>query len=352
VSDHLILIPVFNEAATLEAVVAPARRHGPVLVVDDGSSDASATVAARAGADVVRLPRRQGKGEALRRGFAAAFARDVERVITMDGDGQHDPEEIPRLLAAAAEAPDALVIGGRLGGPDPRAIPAGRLNAMRVAGFFIDWLTGVPLRDTQSGFRVYPVRLLRAVEPRSGGFVFETEMLVRAAAAGWPLVETPVSAVHFAERRSRFRPARDGIAVGAYLTARGARRWAEDLEMVGGALLRPFTPERLRTRHRELHALAAPFRGNPAAYMTAFGTLALQRTIDTWAGWWEDPRAHRLRLVGAASLATPVLLALLALRRPLGRMGVDPLTPFIRHLYSQERLAATLGAPSRVEAIR
>jgi hypothetical protein len=199
---------------------------------------------------------------------------------------------------------------------------------------------------------VYPVRLLRAVEPRSGGFVFETEMLVRAAAAGWPLVETPVRAVHFAERRSRFRPARDGIAVGAYLTARGARRWAEDLEMVGGALLRPFTPERLRTRHRELHALAAPFRGNPAAYMTAFGTLALQRTIDTWAGWWEDPRAHRLRLVGAASLATPVLLALLALRRPLGRMGVDPLTPFIRHLYSQERLAATLGAPSRVEAIR
>jgi hypothetical protein len=86
--------------------------------------------------------------------------------------------------------------------------------------------------------------------------------------------------------------------------------------------------------------------------MTAFGALALQRTIDTWSGWLEDPRAHRLRLVGAASLAAPVLLALVGLRRPLSRMGVDPLTPLVRALYSQERLAATLAGPARMEAIR
>ena len=139
--DHLIVIPVLNEAATIEGLVARARTHGTVVVVDDGSSDASAAVAARAGAEVVRLPRQRGKGAALRRGFDAALARGAERVVTLDGDGQHDPDEIPRLLEASAEHPDALVIGGRLGrGPDGnpdepgyRVIPRERLDAMRVA---------------------------------------------------------------------------------------------------------------------------------------------------------------------------------------------------------------------------
>ncbi|HUG37169.1 MAG TPA: glycosyltransferase family 2 protein [Candidatus Limnocylindrales bacterium] len=350
-SDHLIVIPVFNEAETIEAVVARARRHGPVLVVDDGSSDESAGAAARAGADVVRLGRRRGKGEALRRGFSEALARGAERVITMDGDGQHDPDDIPRLLEAAAAAPDALVIGGRLGrGPKasaPTVIPLERLNAMRVAGFFIDWLTGTALLDTQSGFRVYPARLLASVQAGGGGFVFETEMLVRAAAAGWPFVEAPVTAVHFSDRRSRFRSGPDGVAVGTYLVVQSLRRLGRELLMVVAALLRPFTPARMRVRHRELHQFTASFRDTPAVFMTAVGGFVLHRTAETWRGWWHDPRARGLRLVAAASLATPLLLVLLALRPLLHAAGVDPLTALIGRLYSQARLAATLPRPGR-----
>ena len=348
--DHLIVIPVFNEAATIEGLVARARVYGTVVVVDDGSSDASAAVAARAGAELVRLPRQRGKGEALRRGFDVALARGAERVVTLDGDGQHDPDEIPRLLEAAAEHPAALVVGGRLGrGPDGnpaepgyRVIPRERLNAMRVAGFFIDWLTGYALRDTQSGFRVYPLALLTAARGRRGGFVFETEMLLRAASLGVPLVETPITAVHHANRRSRFRPMRDGIAVTAFLTAKGAGRWARDIVMVLAALVRPFRAERRIPRHREVMAVTGGIRDNFGAFMLAVAAFALARTADTWRRWWQDPRAIQIREAGLATAALPVLVALALAQGVLGRAGRDPLTAFIGRVYAQDRLARAL----------
>jgi glycosyltransferase involved in cell wall biosynthesis len=350
VADHLIVIPVFNEAATIEGLVIRARAHGTVVVVDDGSSDASAAVAARAGAELVRLPRQRGKGEALRRGFDAALARGAERVVTLDGDGQHDPDEIPRLLEVSLGHPDALVVGGRLGhGPDGnpdepgyRVIPRERLNAMRVAGFFIDWLTGYALRDTQSGFRVYPLPLLTAARGRRGGFVFETEMLLRAAALGLPLVETPITAVHHANRRSRFRPLRDGIAVTAFLTAKGAWRWVCDFAMVLSALVRPFLGERRKTRHREVMAATAGTRDNFGAFMLGVAAFALARTADTWARWWHDPRAIQIREAGLATAALPLLVVLALAQGVLGRAGRDPLTPFIRRVYAQDRLARAL----------
>ena len=171
VSEHLIVIPVFNEAATIGDIVERARLHGPVLVVDDGSTDRSAALAAAAGAEVVSLGRRRGKGAALRHAFAEGRRRGIAWVVTLDGDGQHDPDDIPRLLKAAVEEPGAFVIGGRLGrlaDAPVKVMPAGRLAALRVAGFFIDWLGGVPVADTQSGFRVYPAGLLAAATPRHG----------------------------------------------------------------------------------------------------------------------------------------------------------------------------------------
>jgi glycosyltransferase involved in cell wall biosynthesis len=248
VSEHLIVIPVFNEAATIGDIVERARLHGPVLVVDDGSTDRSAAVAAGAGAEVLSLGRCRGKGAALRRAFAEGLQRRVEWVVTLDGDGQHDPDDIPRLLKAAVEEPGAFVIGGRLSGladRPARVMPAGRLAALRVAGFFIDWLGGVPVADTQSGFRVYPARFLAAATPRHGGFVLESEVLLHAAALGCRVIEIPITPIHFEDRRSRFRPGRDGLAVGAFLAGRIVTRWARETAAGTLYLIGIFGPARI-----------------------------------------------------------------------------------------------------------
>ena len=299
---------------------------------------------------MIRLARRSGKGAALRRGLTEALARDAQRVVTMDGDGQHDPDDLPRLLAAAAQAPDALVIGGRLGGIGQRAVavplPSSRVAAIRVAGFFINWLTGAAVSDTQSGFRVYPAGLIDAVRPRREGFVLESEMLIGAAARGWRLVEVPVAAIHFAERRSRFRPVRDGTAVGIYLAARIARRWCREAWLIIRALCRPFTAARRRPRHRDLAEFTASHRHHPAALAAAVGVFTVDRTLATWRDWLRDPRVRRMRVAAVATAATPALLALALAMPALRRLGLDPIPAFVGRFYSQERLAGAAPDPS------
>ena len=347
-SDTLVLIPVFNEAATIGDIVERARLHGPVLVVDDGSTDATAARAAAAGAEVVTLEARRGKGAALRRGFAEARRRGVARVVTLDGDGQHEPDEIPRLLKVATEEPAALVIGGRLTGlteSPGRVIPAARLAALRVAGFFIDWLSGVAVLDTQSGFRVYPASLLAAVSPRRGGFVLETEMLLRAADRGVTIREVPVTPIHFEDRRSRFRPARDGLAVGTYLAGRIVSRWAREGAAGAAWVVGIFSPTRLRQRHREMYQFAGPHRTNPPGWALAVGTFVADRALRTAERGWRSAHARGLRLAAAATAATPLLLGLALGRRALALVGADPLGAVVRTLYSQDALAATLESP-------
>jgi 2-polyprenyl-6-methoxyphenol hydroxylase-like FAD-dependent oxidoreductase len=350
VNEHLIVIPVFNEAATVADIVERARLHGPVLVLDDGSSDGSGSAAAAAGAEVLSLPGRRGKGAALRRGFAEGLRRGVQRVVTLDGDGQHDPDEIPRLLKAAVEEPRALVVGGRLGGVTEsaeRVMPAGRVAALRVAGFFINWLSGVAVADTQSGFRVYPAALLSAVSPRHGGFVLESEMLLRAAAHGFRILEIPITPIHFEDRRSRFRPARDGIAVGAFLAGRIVLRWAREATAGALWLIGIFSPSRLRSRHREMYQFAAPHRGSPPGWALAVGAFIADRAIRSVERGWRSGHARGLRLASLATAATPLMLALAIGRKPLAALSVDWLTPAARRLYSQEELARTLEASAR-----
>lgn len=350
-SDHVTVIPVFNEGPTVGNLVARAALHGPVLVVDDGSSDGSADAAAAAGAAVLRLAGRRGKGAALRAGFAEALCRGAERVLTLDGDGQHDPDDIPRLLAASAALPGALVIGFRFADGGASMEPA-RLGALRVAGFFISWLTGQHVADTQSGFRVYPRALLEAVAPRRGGFVLETEMLVRAAAAGFAIRELPVTPGLGAGRPSRFRPLRDGTAVATYLIAHGIWRWARDARIVAATLLRPFTPSRVKQRHRAMHRFATPYRYNYGAYAMAMGAFILDRVAQSWRGWWRDPRARVMRRAALATAALPALAAAAAVQGALGsgrRRGRDLISPIVRWAFSQERLAPSPPGAARPE---
>jgi flavin-dependent dehydrogenase len=351
-SGHVSVIPVFNEASTIGSLVARAARHGPVLVVDDGSSDGSADAAVAAGAAVIRLACRRGKGGALRAGFAEALSRGAERVVTLDGDGQHDPDDIPKLLAASAALPGTLVIGSRLADGGASMEPA-RLKAMRVAGFFINWLVGHAIADTQSGFRVYPRKLLETVRPRRGGFVLESEMLLRAAAAGFAIREVPVTLVLETERPSHFRPFQDGTAVATYLIACGIRRWVRNAGIVAAVLLRPFTPARFTQRHREMHRFAAPYRYNYGACGMAMGAFILDRIAQSWRGWWRDPRARVMRRAALATAALPVLAAVAATQGALRlrrRSGLDLVSPLVRRVFSQELLASSLPSAAWPES--
>jgi glycosyltransferase involved in cell wall biosynthesis len=295
--SHVIVVPVFNEAATLSSVIAAARRHGPVLVVDDGSVDGSGAVAERAGAEVARHPRRLGKGEALRTGFAVARSRDADLVVTLDGDGQHDAADLPALLAAAARYRNSLVIGSRLGDAAGPGLVAGRRNAVRIAGFFVNWASGLVLEDTQSGFRVYPRSVVEAVDTRRGGFVFETEVLIAAAACGCRAVEVPVKALARERERSRFRPLADGLAVGAYLAGQTLARWRS--ELLGAA-------------------------------------------------WWRQPRRQRIAGALGPTLGAPFVLGLVLLQTLMGDRMPDVVTPLVSALYGQARLGLG-GSPGGAE---
>jgi hypothetical protein len=171
-------------------------------------------------------------------------------------------------------------------------------------------------------------------------------MLLGAAAGGWRLIEVPVAAIHFAERCSRFRPVRDGIAVGAYLAAQVTRRWCREAWVIARALCRPFTVSRRRPRHRELAEFTAGHRHHPAAWATAVGVFALDRTLTTWRDWLRDPRVRPMRVAAVATAATPVLLALAVATPALRRLGLDPVPGFVARFYSQARLAAAASEPA------
>ncbi|MGH7321641.1 MAG: glycosyltransferase family 2 protein [Candidatus Rokuibacteriota bacterium] len=240
----IAVVPVFNEARTVGRVVRGLHRLSPVIVVDDGSTDDGGARALASGATrVLRQARRAGKGAALQAGFAEALRMGATAVVTLDGDGQHDATDLPRLVAVARQAPLALVLGDRLADGDGDRMPWLRVGAIRLADRVLSWLTGAPVRDSQCGFRLYPATLLRAVTLREAGFVLETEVLVKAVRAGYALVSVPVRRIHPPDRVSRFDAVSDGARIGWYLAREAARelgrrvvgaRPARRLPTVGG----------------------------------------------------------------------------------------------------------------------
>jgi glycosyltransferase involved in cell wall biosynthesis len=209
---YAVVIPAYNEAATIADVAARAARQAAhVIVVDDGSSDGTAAALGGLPVTLLRNERNLGKGASLWRGMQHALGMGACGVVTLDGDGQHAPEEIPRLLAEARAHPDAIIVGARVFGRD--AAPRARYLANRFADFWIGWAAGQPLADSQSGFRVYPAALLREVAVKHGparGFVFESELLIAAARHGFGSRAVPVAALYpHTARPSHFRPVLD-----------------------------------------------------------------------------------------------------------------------------------------------
>lgn len=342
-----IAIPVFNEAGTVGEVVHAARRHAPVLVIDDGSTDASGRVAAAAGAEVIRHARRLGKGQALRTALTAARHRGASHLVTLDGDGQHAPDDVPVLLAVARQAPGAIIVGSRVG-VDEQApgLPADRLNAIRLAGFFVNWSSGLSLGDTQSGFRVYPLNALDGMALRRGGFVLETEALVTAASRGIPVHEVPITVIPRAARRSRFRPVADGVAIGAYLAGRTLQRWAAEARAAVLEVSAVLGRDRRRARHADMLQAGAARADSFAGWGAAISAVAASHASARLTYWWSHARRRRATAAAGAILTLPVVLALALTQVLAGRFLPDLVTPLVHRVFSQARLGVA-PAPSR-----
>jgi glycosyltransferase involved in cell wall biosynthesis len=192
----IALIPAYNEALRVGDVIRRASAYLPVVVVDDGSVDTTTIVAESAGARVILQRPNQGKGAALRAGFRQMLDEGRQAVITLDADGQHDPDEIPGFLKMYEADHPAMIIGSR----NFAQMPPVRRFANTLGGWLLSWAMGQRIRDNQSGYRLITRPLMEAtLSSTEQGFEFEVEMIVTAIRLGLKIEWVPIRTIYAGE---------------------------------------------------------------------------------------------------------------------------------------------------------
>lgn len=203
------VIPAFREAATIAPVVEKVVRYCPCIVIDDGSDDDTGRIAEEAGALVVRHEVNRGKGAALRTGFDMALREGYRLVITLDADGQHDPDRIPAFLSAYRRTGIPVLVGNRMW--QAQRMPLVR----RLTNWFLTAVISrhmrYPVPDTQCGFRLYEVEMLPYLSAADERFAAESEILLHVALRNIRIDSVKVSTVYVPGRRSHISPLRDTI---------------------------------------------------------------------------------------------------------------------------------------------
>lgn len=210
-----VIIPTFNNAPFLRDVLDQVVQLGSqVIVVNDGSTDESSEIlASYTSLSLINFPVNLGKGAALKAGFKLALEMGFDHAITLDSDSQHSASDIPAFLEVLENESPILLMGSRV--LDREHVPLKNRFANRFSSFWFRVETGLRLKDTQSGFRLYPIRELEGIRLLSGKYEFELEILVKAAWKRIPIREIPIS-VHYppeGERISHFRPFRDFLRI-------------------------------------------------------------------------------------------------------------------------------------------
>jgi len=203
----LVLIPARNEARTIGPIVEEVRSGFPVLVVDDGSTDDTAAIARKAGAEVVSHSTNLRKGAALKTGFSWAMNNGYEAVITMDADGQHDPADLHNFLDTYRNRLPHFIIGKR----EFSKMPWSNRFANFLGSRILSRALGVRVADNQSGFRLLTRHFLERMKLRSNGYEMEVEMIGEAVRLRVPIVWVPIRTLYFSERKSGFRAFRDTL---------------------------------------------------------------------------------------------------------------------------------------------
>ena len=201
----LALIPAWNEAPRIGPIVNAVEASLPVLVVDDGSHDDTSAVAESHGATVVRHAQNQGKGVALTTGFTWALEHSYDAVLTLDADGQHDPADVPKFLAAYEAGAGDLIIGKR----SFRQMPFPRFVTTPIGTFLLSLALGTWIYDNQSGYRLYTRRCLEAVDLTASGFELEVEVIVQVVGLGLRISWVDIRTIYGIDKVSYFHPIKD-----------------------------------------------------------------------------------------------------------------------------------------------
>lgn len=203
------VIPALNEAPRIAAVIRGVRRQGiDVIVVDDGSGDGTEAVARAEGAAVVRHPSNRGKGAALRTGFDHVLGKGYRSIVTLDGDGQHDPAEISRFLDTAERTGADIIVGSRM--HSLRGMPWTRILCNRVGSAIVSRVCGVRIPDALIGYRLMKTDVLRSITLEADRYEIDPEILLKGVLAGRTVQHVDVTCI-YGNERSRIRPLRDGL---------------------------------------------------------------------------------------------------------------------------------------------
>lgn len=202
-----MVVPCLNEAKAVGGLVAAVKPLLPnIIVIDDGSSDDTSARARESGASVIRHEHPQGKGAALRDGWSEAMRRGFAWAISMDGDGQHAPEDLTKFLVRADKGDVALVSGNRMA--DSRGMPFVRRCTNRFMSACLSRVAGADLPDSQCGYRMMRLNSWSRLPVNACCFEIESEILVRFARAGLGIAFVPIRVI-YGDERSKIRPVRD-----------------------------------------------------------------------------------------------------------------------------------------------
>ncbi|MBA4389726.1 MAG: DUF2062 domain-containing protein [Syntrophus sp. (in: bacteria)] len=316
----LIVIPVYNHAGTLRDVVTRALAVSiDVLVIDDGSDDGSAEAIRDLPVLFIRHEQNRGKGAAILTAAEEARRLGMSHIITIDADGQHDPADVSRFIPVIRKKPLAIVVGKRIF--NSKTVPFSSRFGRSFSNFWVRVQTGCSLKDTQSGFRAYPVILLEWLKLRDKRYSFEVEVLVKAAWAGITLKEVDIS-VHYPEpdkRISHFRPFMDNLALtilNTRLTIRAImpvpHRWfvqeQDDISRI--TILRPVESLRiLLSKHVSPKRLAVS--GGLGVFLGALPLIACQALVIL--GTANFFRLNKYAALGTSQLCNPPIVPALCI---------------------------------------
>jgi len=211
-----VVIPTYNESKAIADVVRKLRHYGlEVVVIDDGSVDNTAKIAREAGATVLENQKNQGKGASLIKGFDYALKTGFDYIITMDGDGQHMPEDIPFFLRLANSSDNGIFVGNRMS--KLKNMPFVRVVTNKFMSWLISLVIGQKVADTQCGFRLIKKEVLQKIKLKTAKYEIESELLIEAARQGFKIESVPIETVYAGEK-SQINPFVDTLRFIKFIT--------------------------------------------------------------------------------------------------------------------------------------